>query len=109
VAGGGFYPVGAIIDSSAPAEPVPGVFGYHEVFHACTVVGGPARRRRHPLGPTPGLSESTGQKRGGFVRLRLMGHRRCKGADLSPSARFGHVQRMIRSFDEALDRRVGRL
>jgi len=23
----------------AQAEPVPGVFGYHEVFHACTVIG----------------------------------------------------------------------
>lgn len=38
-AGGGFYTVGAIIYSLRKPNPVPGVFGYHEVFHACTVVG----------------------------------------------------------------------
>jgi hemolysin III len=38
-AGGGFYTVGAIVYSLRRPNPVPGVFGYHEVFHACTVVG----------------------------------------------------------------------
>jgi hemolysin III len=38
-AGGGFYTVGAIIYSLRKPNPVPGVFGYHEVFHACTVIG----------------------------------------------------------------------
>jgi hemolysin III len=38
-AGGGFYTLGAIIYSLRKPNPVPGVFGYHEVFHACTVVG----------------------------------------------------------------------
>jgi len=38
-AGGGFYTMGAVIYSLRRPNPVPGVFGYHEVFHACTVVG----------------------------------------------------------------------
>jgi hemolysin III len=38
-AGGGFYTLGAVIYSLRRPNPVPGVFGYHEVFHACTVVG----------------------------------------------------------------------
>ena len=38
-AGGGFYTVGAVVYSLRKPNPVPGVFGYHEVFHACTVVG----------------------------------------------------------------------
>jgi hemolysin III len=38
-AGGGFYTLGAIIYSLRKPNPVPGVFGYHEVFHACTVIG----------------------------------------------------------------------
>jgi hemolysin III len=39
VAGGAFYTGGAIVYSLRKPNPVPGVFGYHEVFHACTVVG----------------------------------------------------------------------
>ena len=38
-AGGLLYSAGAIIYASGRPNPVPGVFGYHEVFHACTVVG----------------------------------------------------------------------
>jgi hemolysin III len=38
-AGGGFYTLGAVIYSLRKPNPVPGVFGYHEVFHACTVIG----------------------------------------------------------------------
>jgi hemolysin III len=38
-AGGAFYTVGAIVYARRRPDPVPGVFGYHEVFHACTVVG----------------------------------------------------------------------
>jgi hemolysin III len=38
-AGGGFYTLGAVIYSLRRPNPVPGVFGYHEVFHACTVIG----------------------------------------------------------------------
>jgi len=38
-AGGAFYTVGAIVYAARRPDPVPGVFGYHEVFHACTVVG----------------------------------------------------------------------
>jgi len=38
-AGGAFYTVGAIVYALRKPDPVPGVFGYHEVFHACTVVG----------------------------------------------------------------------
>lgn len=38
-AGGGFYTLGAIVYAAWKPDPVPGVFGYHEVFHACTVVG----------------------------------------------------------------------
>ena len=38
-AGGAFYTAGAIIYALRRPNPVPGVFGYHEVFHACTVVG----------------------------------------------------------------------
>jgi hemolysin III len=39
VTGGAFYTVGAIVYAARKPNPVPGVFGYHEVFHACTVVG----------------------------------------------------------------------
>jgi hemolysin III len=38
-AGGAFYTAGAIVYARKRPNPVPGVFGYHEVFHACTVVG----------------------------------------------------------------------
>jgi hemolysin III len=38
-AGGAAYTVGAIVYAVRKPDPVPGVFGYHEVFHACTVVG----------------------------------------------------------------------
>ncbi len=37
--GGAFYTMGAIVYALRRPDPVPGVFGYHEVFHACTVVG----------------------------------------------------------------------
>jgi hemolysin III len=38
VAGGAFYTVGALCYALKRPNPVPGVFGYHEVFHAFTVV-----------------------------------------------------------------------
>ena len=39
VAGGAVYSAGALVYSRRRPDPVPGVFGYHEVFHTCTVVG----------------------------------------------------------------------
>ena len=39
VAGGACYTVGALCYALRRPDPVPGVFGYHEVFHACTVIG----------------------------------------------------------------------
>ncbi|MCF8570363.1 hemolysin III family protein [Gordonia sp. HY002] len=36
--GGAFYSVGGILFALRWPEPWPGVFGHHEVFHACTVV-----------------------------------------------------------------------
>ncbi|MDI1447846.1 hemolysin III family protein [Polyangium sp. 6x1] len=36
--GGMFYTLGAVAYASKRPNPVVGVFGYHEVFHACTVV-----------------------------------------------------------------------
>jgi hemolysin III len=39
LAGGLAYTVGAIFYSAKRPNPVPGVFGYHELFHSCTVVG----------------------------------------------------------------------
>jgi hemolysin III len=38
-AGGAAYTAGALVYAAKKPNPVPGVFGYHEVFHACTVVG----------------------------------------------------------------------
>ncbi len=38
-AGGVAYTVGAIVYALKRPDPVPGVFGYHEVFHLCTVIG----------------------------------------------------------------------
>jgi hemolysin III len=38
VVGGLFYTVGAIIYAMKKPNPVPGVFGFHEVFHLCTLV-----------------------------------------------------------------------
>jgi hemolysin III len=39
VAGGAAYTVGAVVYAVRRPDPVPNVFGYHEVFHGCTVVG----------------------------------------------------------------------
>ena len=33
------YSAGAVVYALKRPDPVPGVFGYHEVFHACTIVG----------------------------------------------------------------------
>lgn len=37
--GGAFYTLGALTYARRWPDPVPHIFGYHEVFHACTVVG----------------------------------------------------------------------
>ncbi|MHB8593914.1 MAG: hemolysin III family protein, partial [Acidimicrobiales bacterium] len=39
LAGGVSYTVGAVVYARRRPDPFPAVFGYHEVFHACTVVG----------------------------------------------------------------------
>jgi hemolysin III len=37
--GGVAYTVGAVVYAKRKPDPYPTVFGYHEIFHACTVVG----------------------------------------------------------------------
>lgn len=37
--GGLAYSAGAVVYAIKKPNPLPGVFGYHEVFHACTIVG----------------------------------------------------------------------
>jgi hemolysin III len=37
--GGAAYSAGAVVYAMKRPNPVPGTFGYHEVFHACTIVG----------------------------------------------------------------------
>ena len=37
-AGGIIYTIGAVVYAVKKPNPVPGVFGFHEVFHACTLV-----------------------------------------------------------------------
>jgi hemolysin III len=37
--GGLAYSAGAVVYALKRPDPVPAVFGYHEVFHACTIVG----------------------------------------------------------------------
>jgi hemolysin III len=39
LAGGVAYTAGAIVYALRKPDPFPTVFGYHEIFHACTVVG----------------------------------------------------------------------
>ena len=39
LAGGLAYSAGALVYALKRPDPVPGTFGYHEVFHACTIVG----------------------------------------------------------------------
>jgi hemolysin III len=39
LAGGVAYSAGAVVYALKRPNPIPGVLGYHEVFHACTVVG----------------------------------------------------------------------
>jgi hemolysin III len=39
VVGGAFYTIGALVYALRWPDPIPRIFGYHEVFHACTVVG----------------------------------------------------------------------
>ncbi|MGD0391569.1 MAG: hemolysin III family protein [Acidimicrobiales bacterium] len=39
LAGGLAYSAGAVVYALKRPNPVAGVFGYHEVFHACTIVG----------------------------------------------------------------------
>ena len=38
VAGGVFYTVGGVVYGVKRPNPYPGVFGFHEVFHACTLI-----------------------------------------------------------------------
>ncbi len=38
LAGGVAYIAGAIVYASRRPDPAPRVFGYHEIFHACTLV-----------------------------------------------------------------------
>ena len=38
LAGGAVYTVGGVVYGLKRPNPVPGVFGFHEVFHACTLV-----------------------------------------------------------------------
>ena len=37
--GGGFYSLGAAAYATRRPDPSPTTFGYHEVFHACTLLG----------------------------------------------------------------------
>lgn len=37
--GGAFYIVGAVFYAFKAPNPIPGVLGFHELFHACTLVG----------------------------------------------------------------------
>jgi len=39
IGGGIAYSAGAVVYALKRPSPLPGVFGYHEVFHACTIVG----------------------------------------------------------------------
>jgi hemolysin III len=39
LAGGLAYSAGAVVYAAKRPNPAPGVFGYHEVFHACTIIG----------------------------------------------------------------------
>ena len=39
VAGGACYTAGAVVYALRRPDPVPHVFGYHEIFHACTIGG----------------------------------------------------------------------
>jgi hemolysin III len=39
LAGGAAYTAGAVVYALRRPDPWPAVFGYHEVFHSCTVVG----------------------------------------------------------------------
>jgi hemolysin III len=39
LAGGLAYTAGAIVYASKRPDPAPRVFGFHEIFHACTVIG----------------------------------------------------------------------
>jgi len=36
--GGVFYSLGAVVYAARRPDPVPTVFGYHEVFHLCTLL-----------------------------------------------------------------------
>ena len=38
IAGGVVYTVGGIVYATKRPDPIPGVFGFHEVFHLCTLV-----------------------------------------------------------------------
>ncbi|WP_294181006.1 hemolysin III family protein, partial [uncultured Schumannella sp.] len=38
VVGGVSYTVGAVFYALKRPNPVPGVFGFHEIFHSCTVI-----------------------------------------------------------------------
>jgi hemolysin III len=39
LAGGLAYTIGAVVFAMKKPNPVPSVFGFHEVFHTCTVIG----------------------------------------------------------------------
>ncbi len=46
-AGGIIYTIGGIVYGIKRPNPVPGVFGFHEVFHACTLVAALLPLHRH--------------------------------------------------------------
>ena len=55
--GGVLYTVGAVIYARRRPDPLPDVFGYHEVFHALTIAGAASPLRGHRvLGPAAGLA-----------------------------------------------------
>jgi hemolysin III len=58
-AGGAAYSVGALVYARRRPDPFPGVFGYHEVFHACTVIGAALQFAAIAAFALPGLTPVT--------------------------------------------------
>ena len=61
LAGGAFYTIGAVVYALKKPDPWPATFGYHEVFHACTIVALVAAPRGDRVLRAPGRLTAPGR------------------------------------------------
>ena len=77
LAGGLLYTAGGVVYAMRRPEPVPAVFGYHEIFHVLVVAAVvPPVRGGRVLGRPPGLASSQSARRRRHEGRRSQGRAR---------------------------------